>query len=442
MSNEQTKELILEGLECTNCAMKIEDETKKIAGVRWASLDLMSKKLTLEADNKDGLDSIISQVKRLVREIEPQVAVTDSGEREITHIGNKNSIDTVSIIKAYNRKKVLQLGISAAIFAAALLTDFPHRINLSLFLISYILAGGEVILKAVKNITKGRVFDENFLMTIATVGAFTIREFPEGVAVMLFYQIGIYFQNMAVNRSRKSIVALLDIRPDFANLKVGDEIKKVSPQNVKVGDIILVKPGEKIPLDGKIVDGQSMVDTSSLTGESVPREVGVGDVVLSGFINQNGLLTVEVSKEFAESTVSKILYLVQNASSRKAPTENFITKFARHYTPVVTTAAALIAVIPPLAVPGAVFSDWLYRALVFLVISCPCELVVSIPLGFFGGIGGASKNGVLVKGSNYLEALNDVDTVVFDKTGTLTNGVFKVTQINPQGNVSKDELLE
>jgi Cd2+/Zn2+-exporting ATPase len=436
------KTLILMGLDCVNCAGKIEAETRKIAGVKSASLDFISKKLRLEVENKHELDSIISLIKRLVKEIEPEVEVVDSEEQDVKCACEDDRSNAASNIEANNKKRAVRFGISAAIFAAALLIEFPYWIEFSLFLISYILSGGEVVLRAVKNITKGQVFDENFLMTIATIGAFIIQEFPEGVAVMLFFQVGDFLQNIAVNRSRKSIAALLDIRPDFANLKVGDEIKKVSPKDVKVGDIIVVKPGEKIPLDGKIIDGKSMVDTSALTGESVPREVEVGNDVLAGFINISGLLTIEVSKEFGESTVSKILDLVQNASSRKAPTENFITKFARRYTPVVTIAAALIAIVPPLIVPGATFTDWLYRALVFLVISCPCALVVSIPLGFFGGIGGASKNGVLVKGSNYLEALNDVDTVVFDKTGTLTKGVFKVTQINPQGNVSKEELLE
>ncbi len=436
------KTLILMGLDCVNCAGKIEAETRKIAGVKSASLDFISKKLRLEVENKDELDSIISQIKRLVKEIEPEVEVVDSEKQDIKCACEDDRSNAASNIEANNKKWAVRLGISAAFFAAALLIEFPYWVEFSLFLISYILSGGEVVLRAVKNITKGQVFDENFLLTIATIGAFIIQEFPEGVAVMLFFQVGMFLQNIAVNRSRKSIAALLDIRPDFANLKVGDEIKKVSPKDVKVGDIIVVKPGEKIPLDGKIIDGRSMIDTSALTGESVPREVEVGNDVLAGFININGLLTIEVSKEFGESTVSKILDLVQNASSRKAPTENFITKFARCYTPVVTIAAALIAIVPPLIVPGATFTDWLYRALVFLVISCPCALVVSIPLGFFGGIGGASKNGVLVKGSNYLEALNDVDTVVFDKTGTLTKGVFKVTQISPQGNVSKDELLE
>jgi len=261
------------------------------------------------------------------------------------------------------------------------------------------------------------------------------------VAVMLFYQLGEIFQGMAVNRSRKSIAELMDIRPDFANLKIGSDIKKVSPEEVNIGDIIVVRPGEKVPLDGKVIEGISMVDTSALTGESVPREVEIGDNVLGGVINKNGLLTIEVEKEFGDSTIAKILDLVQNASSKKAPTENFITKFARYYTPAVVFSALALAVLPPLFISGATFSEWIYRALAFLVVSCPCALVVSIPLGFFGGIGGASKNGILVKGGNYLEALNNVEVVVFDKTGTLTKGVFKVTEIQPQGNVSRDELI-
>lgn len=279
-------------------------------------------------------------------------------------------------------------------------------------------------------------------MSVATIGAFAVGEYPEGVAVMLFYQIGELFQGVAVNRSRKSISELLDIRPDYANLKVGNETKRVSPDTVNIGDHILVKPGEKIPLDGVVIDGSSHVDTSALTGESMPRAVGLGNNVLSGSINKNGLLTIEVSKNFGESTVSQILELVQNASSKKAPTENFITKFARYYTPIVVIVAALLAVVPPLILSGATFSDWVYRALIFLVISCPCALVVSIPLGFFGGIGAASKSGVLVKGSNFLEALNDVKYVVFDKTGTLTKGDFTVTDIHPADQLTAEQLLE
>ena len=279
-------------------------------------------------------------------------------------------------------------------------------------------------------------------MSVATIGAFFIGEYPEGVAVMMFYLVGELFQDMAVGHSRKSISALMDIRPDYANLKIGDEIKKVSPEEVNIGDIIVVKPGEKVPLDGKVLDGTSMVDTAALTGESIPRELVPGSDALSGFINKNGVLTIEVTKDFGESTVSKILDLVQNASSRKAPTEQFITKFARYYTPVVVFGALALAIIPPLVLPDATFSDWIYRALVFLVVSCPCALVISIPLGFFGGIGGASKRGILVKGSNYLEALNNVEMVVFDKTGTLTKGVFEVVEINAQTDYYNGPLVK
>ena len=278
-------------------------------------------------------------------------------------------------------------------------------------------------------------------MAVATLGAFAIREYPEGLAVMLFYQIGEYFQDRAVNRSRKSIKALLDIRPDYAHLKAGEETKKVSPEEVATGDLIIVKPGERVPLDGKVLEGEAMLDTSALTGESVPRKAKTGDEVLSGFINQDGLLTLQVTKPYRESTVAKILDLVENAGSKKAPTENFITKFARYYTPVVVFAAAAIALIPSVLIPGAEFSQWFYRALVFLVISCPCALVISIPLGFFGGIGSASKRGILIKGGNYLEALNNIHAVVFDKTGTLTKGVFKVTQIRPQAPFTEEEVM-
>lgn len=337
---------------------------------------------------------------------------------------------------------MVRLIVGAGIYFIAIVFNFTQWIEFTLYFVSYVLVGGEIVLRAIKNILRGQVFDENFLMTLATIGAFFIGQYPEGVAVMLFYQIGEFFQNVAVNRSRKSITSLMDIRPDYANLKVEKEIKKVSPEEVKVGNIIIVKPGEKIPLDGNIIEGKSMVDTSALTGESVPRTVNKGDAVLGGFINKNGVLDIEVTKEFGESTVAKILDLVQNASSRKAPTENFITKFARYYTPVVVIIAVLLAFIPPILVRGATFSDWIYRALVFLVISCPCALVVSIPLGFFGGIGGASKNGVLIKGSNYLEALNNLEIMVFDKTGTLTKGVFAVTEVNSKGAVSKEELIE
>ena len=339
-------------------------------------------------------------------------------------------------------KRLWRIIIGAAVLATAVLLSLNNEwLQIALFIISYIIVGGDVVKRAVKNIFKGQVFDENFLMSIATIGAFFIGEYPEGVAVMLFYQVGELFQSYAVGKSRKSIASLMDIRPDYANVKKGDELVKVDPDEVQIGDIIVIKAGEKIPLDGKVIEGSSMIDTSALTGESVPREVEVGSDILSGCININGVITAEVTKEFGESTVSKILDLVENASSKKSNSEQFITKFARYYTPVVVIIAVFLAIIPPLIIDGATFSDWIYRALAFLVVSCPCALVISIPLSFFGGIGGASKKGVLVKGSNYLEALAETEIVVFDKTGTLTKGVFNVQEIHPEG-VSKEELLE
>lgn len=339
-------------------------------------------------------------------------------------------------------KRLWRIIIGAAVLATAILLSLNNEwLQIALFIISYIIVGGDVVKRAVKNIFKGQVFDENFLMSIATIGAFFIGEYPEGVAVMLFYQVGELFQSYAVGKSRKSIASLMDIRPDYANVKKGDELVKVDPDEVQIGDIIVIKAGEKIPLDGKVIEGSSMIDTSALTGESVPREVEVGSDILSGCININGVITAEVTKEFGESTVSKILDLVENASSKKSNSEQFITKFARYYTPVVVIIAVFLAIIPSLVIDGATFSDWIYRALAFLVVSCPCALVISIPLSFFGGIGGASKKGVLVKGSNYLEALAETEIVVFDKTGTLTKGVFNVQEIHPEG-VSKEELLE
>lgn len=339
-------------------------------------------------------------------------------------------------------KRLWRIIIGAAVLATAVLLSLNNEwLQIALFIISYIIVGGDVVKRAVKNIFKGQVFDENFLMSIATIGAFFIGEYPEGVAVMLFYQVGELFQSYAVGKTRKSIASLMDIRPDYANVKKGDELVKVDPDEVQIGDIIVIKAGEKIPLDGKVIEGSSMIDTSALTGESVPRVVEVGSDILSGCININGVITAEVTKEFGESTVSKILDLVENASSKKSNSEQFITKFARYYTPVVVIIAVFLAIIPPLVIDGATFSDWIYRALAFLVVSCPCALVISIPLSFFGGIGGASKKGVLVKGSNYLEALAETEIVVFDKTGTLTKGVFNVQEIHPEG-VSKEELLE
>lgn len=339
------------------------------------------------------------------------------------------------------KKTIIRISFGAVLFLAAIILPVSGYRELSIFLAAYFIIGGDVLLRAVRNISHGQVFDENFLMCIATVGAFFVGEYPEGVAVMLFYQVGELFQDYAVDRSRKSIGSLMNIRPDYANLKKDGELITVDPEEVKINDIIVVKAGEKIPLDGTVIEGYSMVDTSALTGEAVPREVIAESEVLSGCININGLLTIKVTKEFGESTVAKILDLVENSSSKKAKAENFITKFARYYTPIVVIIAALMAVIPPLLVPGAEFNDWLYRALNFLVVSCPCALVISIPLGFFGGIGGASKSGILIKGGNYLEALADAEIVVFDKTGTLTKGTFKVAELHPV-DIAEAELVE
>lgn len=435
------KEILLEGLCCGNCAAKIERESKNIDGVKSAVVDFVATKLIMEIDNPSKTNSIIEKVREIVKRIEPDVKVIEIQNKNKASKDETHEHEHEHEHGESNKTEIIKLASGAAIFAVATAMKLPNYLELILYLISYVIVGGEVVLRALKNISRGQVFDENFLMSIATIGAFAIGEYAEGVAVMLFYQLGEIFQGIAVNRSRKSISALMDIRPDFANLKVGDELKKVSPEEVSIGDIIIVKPGEKVPLDGKVIEGSSMVDTSALTGESVPREVGAGDNILGGVINKNGLLTIEVEKEFGDSTVAKILDLVQNASSKKAPTENFITKFARYYTPIVVFSALALAVIPPLVIEGATFSEWLYRALAFLVVSCPCALVVSIPLGFFGGIGGASKNGILVKGGNYLEALNNVEVVVFDKTGTLTKGVFKVTEVKSQNNISEDELI-
>ncbi|EDO1241666.1 cadmium-translocating P-type ATPase [Listeria monocytogenes] len=427
------KEYILEGLTCANCAGKIERDVKKINGVENVALNLMSTTLVLDKKNDVGLDLEIEQI---VHKYEPEVDVFPKK-------GYKNKPENIFAFK--DNKPFFQLVVGVIIFVIAIIINIQDGINnwlkLGVFLASYAILGGNVLLKAVRNIFKGQIFDENFLMSIATIGAFIIGETMEAVAVMLFYQIGELFQDIAVKRSKKSITDLMDIRPDYANLKVGNDIKKVNPETIKIGDIIVVKAGEKVSLDGIVIEGESMLDTKALTGESVPRKTKAGDNVLSGCINQSGVLIIEVTKTFGESTVAKIIDLVENASSKKAPTENFITKFSRYYTPLVVIIATLLAVIPPLFYGGE-WSDWINRGLIFLVISCPCALVVSIPLGFFGGIGGASKHGILVKGSNYLEALNNVDTIVFDKTGTLTEGVFEVTSINTSNGFTEKELAE
>lgn len=341
------------------------------------------------------------------------------------------------------KKQGIKIIISFIFYILALVIKFPAEwMKLTVFIISYLIIGFEILKKAVRNIFRGKVIDENFLMAIATIGAFAIGEYSEAVAVMLFYQVGELFQDYAVDKSRKSIATLMDIRPDYANIENNGNIEKVDPDDVKIGQIIIVKPGEKVPLDGIVVEGTSNLDTMALTGESVPRKVKENDEVLSGCINKDGLLKLKVTKEFGESTVSKILDLVENASNKKSKSENFITKFAKYYTPIVVILAVVLAIVPPLILKDSgTFTDWLYRALSFLVVSCPCALVISIPLSFFGGIGGASKLGILVKGSNYLEAISKVETVVFDKTGTLTEGVFEVQKIETK-DISKDELLK
>ena len=340
------------------------------------------------------------------------------------------------------QKKLIKIIIAFILFLVSMIFNFNNEwINNILFIISYLIVGFEIIKKALRNIIRGKVFDENFLMTIATIGAFGIGEYPEAVAVMLFYQVGELFQSYAVDKSRKSISSLMDIRPDFANVEKEGKVEKVDPDDVEVGDIIVVKPGEKVPLDGYVIEGKSSLDTKALTGESLPRSVTEGEEILSGCINLNGVLRVETTKEYGQSTVSKILDLVENASSKKSKSENFITKFARYYTPIVVIIALFLAIVPPLLINGATFSDWIYRALSFLVVSCPCALVISIPLSFFGGIGGASKMGILIKGSNYLEAISKAEIVVFDKTGTLTQGNFEVQKIVAI-NISQEELLK
>jgi len=341
------------------------------------------------------------------------------------------------------KKRLIRIIIGAVLFAAALfIPEEPEIAKLIVFLASYVIIGYKVIWKAVRGVFRGQMLDENFLMSIASIGAFFVGEYPEAVAVMLFYQVGELFEDYAVGKSRKSITQLMDIKPDVANLKTGDDIKEVDPNEVKPGDIIVIRPGEKVPLDGIIKSGESSLNTAALTGESLPRDVSEGDEILSGCVNMRGVLTVEVTKVFGESTVSKILDLVENAASKKSKTESFISRFAAVYTPAVVGAALVLAVLPPLLIDGAMWSDWIYRALNFLVVSCPCALVISVPLSFFGGIGGASKAGVLVKGSNYLEAMSKAEYMVMDKTGTLTEGQFHVEDIIAENGFEKERLLE
>ena len=450
-TNECT--LFIDGVDCPNCAAKIERKLNTLEKIKEATVDFLGKRVIVESEDlsqdelakfiQTEVDKIKDGVKISTKKLHSHShshhnhshshshAHSHSHDHSHSHAHGEEGTDKI-------KKKLLIGGILFALGIFIPKTLFIPKF--AVFLLSYFIIGGDVLFSAGKNILKGQVFDENFLMAIATVGAFAIGEYPEGVAVMLFYQLGELFQGIAVDNSRKSIIALMDIRPDYANLKTDTGIKKVNPEEIKVADIIVVKPGEKVALDGKIVNGSSTFDTSALTGESLPREAKAGDNVLSGFINKTGLIEIEVTKVFSESTVSKILNLVENASSKKSKTENFITKFAKYYTPAVVITALIMAIFPPLLISGATFTDWIYRALIFLVVSCPCALIISIPLGFFGGIGGASKHGILVKGANYLEALNDVESVVMDKTGTLTKGVFKVTEINVENNVKINDF--
>lgn len=431
------KKYQLENLDCASCAAKIEEGVAKLEHVKFVSVNFAN--LSLQIDTSD-----IEDVKRKIKEIEPEVEILE--QVELTSKSHKNFQLKDELVE--NKFEIIRIAVVIALLIFGMVfeniihgTQFQW-IEYLVFAVAYLISGWGVLKGAIRNIIKGKVFNEHFLMTVATLGAFIIHAMPEAVAVMLFYVIGELFQDIAVNRSRSSVKALLAIRPDYANLKENGNLQIVAPNDVHPGQIIVVKPGEKIPLDGIILEGNSFVDTSALTGESVPRAVNKSDTVLSGMINKSGLVTIEVTKEFGESSISKILELVENAVSKKAETEKFITTFAKYYTPVIVFAAFLIAVIPPVFIQGAVFTDWVYRALVVLVISCPCALVISIPLGYFGGIGGASRSGILIKGSNYLDALTKVKTVVFDKTGTLTKGEFKVVEIVPSNGFNAEEILK
>lgn len=476
MKSNEVK-LILQGLDCANCANKIEKRVNDLEDVNEAILNFTSLTLTIELNNEDKKEEVVTKIKEIINILEPHVNVInkvtklkktanmcadcgdDNYDNHNSHRGhndedghdhhrhgdhnNEEDHHGHDHSKPVSLKDNMALIIGIVLYGVGILFEEVNVVGPILFLISYLLIGGEVLLIAIKNIKRGEVFDENFLMAIATIGAFAIGEYAEAVAVMLFYQIGELFQSYAVNKSRKSITSLMDIKAEYANVLVNEKEVKVSPEEVKVNDIIIIKPGERVPLDGIVISGESFVDTSALTGESVPRKLIENDEILAGCILSNGVLKVKVTKEFSESTVARILELVENASNKKAPTEKFITKFARYYTPVVVFSALALAIIPSIIIEGATFSEWIYRALVFLVVSCPCALVVSIPLALFAGIGGASKKGVLVKGGNYLEALKDTKAVVFDKTGTLTKGIFKVTEVNiVDKNINRDEFVK
>ena len=422
------KKLKLDGLGCANCAYKIEEALKK-RGFVSASINFVTKELEIEGD--------VGKAKRVIKSVEPNIRVIENEKNDHDfahqHDDEKNSKNMLFFIIS-----------SVALFVTGLVMSYYNFNSVSvlgIFATSYLLVGWKVLKNAFVNSIRGKLFDENFLMTVATLGAFAIKEYPEAVAVILFYMIGEFLQDSALNKSRRSIKALLDLKADYANLKVENKVVKVRPDELNIGDVIIVNPGEKIPVDGVTIEGNSNVDTSALTGESTPRVMMKGSKILSGMINLTSLLTVEVTRKLEESTISRILRLVQDATARKAKTERFITKFARYYTPVVVGLAAVVAVIPPL-ITGDPFSEWFYRALVLLVISCPCALVLSIPLGYFGGIGKSAKEGVLVKGSNFLDILSGAKVVAFDKTGTLTKGVFKITKTETRNGFTQKEIIK
>ncbi|MCL1790752.1 MAG: heavy metal translocating P-type ATPase [Peptococcaceae bacterium] len=438
------KELFLEGLGCAGCAAKIEKDVNALAGVT-ASINFMTKVLVLETYNA-VTDSLLADVNKIIQKIEPDIVaqVIESGQRKrITDRGRTHFIDriTAAIKGTGGLIAGAILFVWVVLWSGGVFGQASDGWVLGCYLAAYGLIGGKILVRAWLSLVRGRFFNENMLMSIATIGAFAIQEYPEGVAVMLFYRIGEMLQDMAVNRSRRSIGTLMDIRPETAALFIDGELTEVTPEDVRVGDVILVKAGERIPLDGRIIDGGAALDVSALTGESLPRDVDVGDDVLAGSINTNGVLSIEVGKVFGESALSKILDLVENAGHKKASTEKFITKFAHYYTPLVVVAAVFLAIMPPLVLPGALWSDWIYRALLFLVVSCPCALVISIPLTFFAGIGAASRRGILVKGSHCLEGLIDVDKVVIDKTGTLTRGVFNVVGVETAKGFREEDVL-
>lgn len=454
---EREFKLSLEGLDCANCANKIEQKVNRLEEVEEANVNFSMGRMNVTMKEELKKEDVIGKITKIVKELEPDVnvkelkpdvLVSEDEEKHVhchdgacsCHGDHSHETEEKSGILGFIKENILLIIGIVLYVAAMILKDSMSQVAI-LFILSYVLVGEKVVLTALKNIRRGQIFDENFLMSVATLGAIAIGEYPEAVAVMVFYEIGELFQGYAVNTSRKSITTLMNVKAEYANLITEEGEVKVKPESVKIDDILVVKPGERIPLDGIIIEGTGSIDTSALTGESMPREVAENDEILSGSINLSSVIKMKVTKNFGESTISRILEMVENAGSRKAETEKFITKFCRYYTPAVVFSAIALAVIPLFIFKDANFSTWLYRALSFLVVSCPCALVVSVPLGLFAGIGAASKKGILVKGGNYLEAMKDIDIVVFDKTGTLTKGNFKVTEINAEG-ISEEELLK